>query len=168
MTSQNVVWKPVTRASRNRGARAGFSLLEMTAAIAVLGILAAAAVASFRLETLANFGANVDARRLAIDLTQARQRAIATGDNHVLLFSGTSGSITGYMLHRRSTDGTLTPVDESRRFPAMVEVTLSPNSPEFQAEGGAVASCVITLAAPQRTWQVTVAQATGSARVREL
>ena len=148
--------------------RLGYSLLEVIAVLALIGILAASAVVRLTPESISNFGAKTDARRVAVDLLQARRRAIATGDNHLLGLTYDSGVIVGYTVQKRLADSSTVDVDTLRRFPDGVTVAVAPSAPEFTFEGAALAAYTITLTAPDRTWQVTVAQATGAAQVAEL
>ena len=97
--------------------RRGYSLLEVIAVLAVIGILAASAVVRLAPESISNFGAKTDARRLAVDLLQARRRAIATGDNHLLSLTYNGGSIVGYTVQKRLADSSTVDVDTLRRFP---------------------------------------------------
>ena len=151
---------------RSRGARRGFSLLEFVAVATVFGIIAMAAVATFRLETFGNVGAEVHARRLALDLLQARRRSIATGDNHFLQFQFSRGQASYEVYRRRS--GSSAAVDAVRTLPSNIKVLVQPGAPEFTFEGNALATYSITLTAPDRQWLVVVSQVTGSVRVSEL
>jgi len=147
--------------------RSGYSFLELVAVVAVIGVLAAIAAVRFSADSVGNLAAKVDARKVALDLAQARRRAIATGDNHLLVFQQSGGDIVGYTVHRRWPDTSTTAVDEYRPFPGHLTVTVAPSDPEFTFQGEALAAYTITLAGPERTWQVTVAQATGAARATE-
>src|SRR5690348_16459018 len=86
--------------AKERAAR-GFSLLELLAVMTLLGVLAAVGVSRMDRGTLLNVGAQGDARRVALDLHQARRRAISTGDNHFVRFSLTSGKATSFTVFRK-------------------------------------------------------------------
>ena len=60
------------------------------------------AVTRYGTTTIADVGAQGFARRLALDCSQARRRAIATGDNHLLRFTLSGGKATQYASYRRS------------------------------------------------------------------
>ena len=154
------------RLPRSGGSRCAFTLLEVVAVIAVLAVLSAAAIASFRTNTFGNYGSQIAARQLAVDLMQSRRRAITEGYNHLVVFENSGGQIIGYTVRRR-TGGSTVVVDPLKRFPQPMTVTSAAGDPEFNFEGAALASYTITLAAPDRTWQVIVAQATGSVTVTE-
>jgi len=147
--------------------RFGYSLLELVAVLALLGIISAAATVRLASKSMGNLGAKADARGLALDLMQARRRAIATGNNHFIEFQQESGKIVGYTVRQRLEGGGTEAVEPPRRFAEDITATVSPSSPEFTFEGEALAGYTITLAAPDRTWQVTVAQATGAVQVAE-
>src|SRR5688500_13413563 len=114
---------PVLKARRPRGRRA-FSLLEMVAVAAIVGLLATAGVMRFGSGTLENVGAEGFARRLALDLMQARRRTIATGDNHYLQLTLAGPNVTSYAMFRRAAGGDVA-VDEVRSTPQGVTVTTS-------------------------------------------
>jgi type II secretory pathway pseudopilin PulG len=143
------------------------TLLELLAVVVVLGILAAITVGRLAPNTLYNVGAQTDAQRLAVDLLQARQRSIATGENHYLDFTtGGGGTATGYTLYRRSASQGDVAVDEPHQFPSDVVVSVSHSNAEFTFEGAALAAYQITLTGPDQTWRVEVVTVTGTARVR--
>jgi prepilin-type N-terminal cleavage/methylation domain-containing protein len=100
------------KARRSRGRRA-FNLLELLAALAIVGLLAAAGFSRFGAGTLENVGAEGFARKLALDLLQARRRTIATGDNHYVQFTIVDSKATSYTLYRRATGGDVV-VDQTR------------------------------------------------------
>ena len=147
--------------------RGGFSLLELLAVVAIMGLLGIMAAARMTHETTGNLGSSVDARRIAFDLTQARRRAIHTGDNHFLQFITSGSDVTGYIVRQRVSGGGTSDVDIQYDFPPHITVTAPPTSPEFNFEGEGLTSYTITLAGPDRTWQVVVTQATGSVAVSE-
>ena len=154
------------RLPRSGGSRCAFTLLEVVAVIAVLALLSAAAIATFRTNTFGNYGSQIAARQLAVDLMQSRRRAITEGYNHLVVFESSGGQVIGYTVRRRDGGSTVI-VDPLKTFPQPMTVTSPAGDPEFNFEGAALSSYTITLAAPDRTWQVIVAQATGSVTVTE-
>jgi prepilin-type N-terminal cleavage/methylation domain-containing protein len=154
------------RASSKGDARGAFTLLEMVAVLTLLGILALAAAGVFRPQTVGDMDGHVTAERIAWNLRAARRRAIATGDNHVLVFQTSAGVVTGYTLNRRNADTSLTAIDAAITLPTYVTVTASSTLPEFTFEGDTLAGYTFTVTAPHKAWTITVAQATGSVRVQ--
>lgn len=144
-----------------RMTRRAVTLLELVAVVTILGIFTVVAVSRIGPGTLDNFGARADARRLAVDLLQARRRSIATGENHYLAFVVVGGEATGYTLHRRKAGGDVA-VDSPHEFPRNVVVTASHADAEFTFEGGALAAYRIALTGPEQTWQVDVVPVTGA------
>lgn len=136
--------------------------------VVVLAVFALVAIGKVGRDTFLDVGAKSHAQRLAVDLSQARRRSIATGENHYLGFINDGGSITGYTLYRR--DATLGNVaaDEPYEFPADVIVTVSHSEAEFDFEGSALAAYQIDLAGPNQTWRVNVVLTTGTARLSEV
>jgi hypothetical protein len=116
--------------------------------------------------TLADVGGQGFARRLSLDLLQARQRAIANGNNHFVRFTIAGGKATQYAVYSRQ-GVTVTLLDEVNLVPADVNVTTAGTTDaEFTFTGEALASYTITVQAPDRTWTVTVPQVTGKAFVQ--
>lgn len=151
------------KARRPSGRRA-FSFMELIAALAIIGLLAVAGITRFGASTIDNLGAEGFARRLALDLMQARRRTIATGDNHYLLLTVASGKVTSYTMYRRASGGD-TVVDQTRTVPANVNVTASGTTLEFDFDGTALAAYSIVVAGPQRTWTVSTTIATGAVQI---
>jgi type II secretory pathway pseudopilin PulG len=141
------------------------TLLELVAVVMIIGLVAAVAATRYGSNTMAHVGAQGFARRLALDCSQARRRAIATGDNHLVRMTVVSGKATQYGLYRRSGAST-TLVDDVCPVPANVDVTTSVTDLEFTFTGQALASYTVTVQAPDRTWTVTVPQVTGKAFVQ--
>jgi len=145
---------------RNAWPRRAVTLLELIAAITILGFFTIVAVSRIGPGTLYNFGARADAQRLAVDLSQARRRSISTGDNHYLAFTVVGGDATGYTLYRREAGGDVA-VDSPHEFPNKVVVTPSHTDAEFTFEGAALAAYQIVLTGSEQTWQVDVVPVTG-------
>jgi type II secretory pathway pseudopilin PulG len=142
------------------------TLLELSVVLVIIGLLSLTAATRYGASTMADVGARGFARRLALDFTQARQRAIASGDNHLLRFTIVSGKATQYGLYRRSGAST-TLVDEVCAVPSGVDVTTAGTTDaEFTFTGEALASYTITIQAPDLTCTVTVPQVTGKAFVQ--
>jgi len=141
--------------------RRGVTLLELIAVVTILGFFTVVAISRIGPGTLVNFGARADARRLAVDLLQARRRSIATGENHYLAFTVVGGEATDYTLYRRKAGGDVA-MDSPHEFPGNVVVTASHADAEFTFEGAALAAYQIALTGPEQTWQVDVVPVTGS------
>lgn len=150
----------------NRPPRAGFSLLELSVVLTLLGILATVGMTRYGQTTLGNLGAQGDARQIALDLLQAQRRAISTGNNHSLRLSPSYGPAESYTLIEQTGSGDVV-VDGPHTIPAGVAVTTNYSDLEFTFEGSALASYEVTVAGPQRTWKVIVVPVTGTIRVLE-
>jgi Tfp pilus assembly protein FimT len=142
------------------------SLLELSVVTVIIGLLGTMAATRYGSSTMADIGAQGFARRLALDFSQARQRAIASGDNHLVRFTIVGGNATQYAVYRRQGAST-TLVDDLNIVPADVEVTTAGTiDAEFTFTGEALGSYAVTIQAPDRTWTVTVPQVTGKAFVQ--
>jgi hypothetical protein len=135
----------------------------MVCVLAIVALLAAAGVTRFGSGTLENVGAEGFARKLALDLLQARRRTIATGDNHYLLLTTSGANVTGYTIYRRSSGGDLV-VEQNRTVPSGVTVTTSHVTIEFDFGGNSLAAYAVTVAGPNRSWTVSTVMATGAVR----
>lgn len=153
------------KARRPHGRRA-FSLVELVAVLVILALLAAATVTRFGSGTLENLGAEGCARKLALDLLQARRRTIATGDNHYLQLTIAASKVTSYVMMRRAAGGDAV-ADQARQVPAGVTVTTSHGALEFNFDGAALAAYALSVAGPQRSWAVSTIIATGAVRAIE-
>lgn len=141
-------------------------MVELVAVLALLGLMAFV-TATYTTGTLGNLGAKVEARRLSLDLIQARRRAIATGDNHLLQFTMSGASAMGYQIMRRLDDNSLVPVDDLYVFSDDVAVTPIAATAEFDFEGSALGSYAFRLNGPNRNYGVAVDALTGTVRVIE-
>jgi prepilin-type N-terminal cleavage/methylation domain-containing protein len=147
-------------ASRSRAAQA-FSLVELVAVVALVGMLAAAGIMRFGFSTVDNLSGEGFARKLALDLIQARRRTIATGDNHYLQLSPSAGNFTSYVMYRRASGGDVV-VEQPRTRPTGVTASSSHATLEFDFDGAALAAYSASVVGPNRTWTVSTVMATGS------
>jgi prepilin-type N-terminal cleavage/methylation domain-containing protein len=152
--------------ARRAPANRAMTLFELIAVVFIIGIVSAMAVTRYSTTTLADIGATGFARRMSLDCAQARRRAIATGDNHLLRFTLSGGNATQYGLYRRS-GATTTLVDDIHAVPANVTVTTGGvTDVEFQFTGEAIASYTVSITAADRATTVTIPQVTGRAFVQ--
>jgi Tfp pilus assembly protein FimT len=142
------------------------TLFELIAVTFIIGIVSLMAVTRYSTTTLADIGATGYARRLSLDCAQARRRAIATGNNHLIRFTLVSGNATQYGVYSH-VGGTYTLVDDVHAVPANVTVTTGgATDVEFQFTGEALASYTVNITSPDRTKTVTVTQVTGKTFVQ--
>jgi len=139
----------------------GFSLVELVAVVALVGMLAAAGIMRFGYSTVDNLSGEGFARKLALDLIQARRRTIATGDNHYLQLSPSAGNFTSYVMYSRASGGDVV-VEQSRTRPSGVTASSSHSSLEFDFDGAALATYSTSVVGPNRTWTVSTVMATGA------
>lgn len=156
---------PIRMARGNSLPRA-LSLLELTAVLAIIAILATAGISRFGSGALATGGAEGFVRELALALNHARRASIATGDNHYLQLSPSAGSVTSYALYRRKASGNVQ-VDETQTVPQGVAVAASAAQLEFDFDGAALAGYTVTITGPVRSWSLSVIALTGTVRVTE-
>jgi prepilin-type N-terminal cleavage/methylation domain-containing protein len=133
--------------------QAGLTLMEVMAAIAVLGILIAVAMPNF-LSTLPALRLNDAARQVATDLQSARMRAIAQNNSNTVSFTVSTG-IYNSTLGNES-------IDIDQLYPGISFSSVSAN-PVFTSRGTASTTATITLTNGSATKQVEV---TSVGRVR--
>lgn len=146
--------------ARRQNWRRAFSLLELLTVLTLIGLLSGMAVMRLGETAFATTDANGFAQRLARDLAQTRRRSIATGDDHSLSFSRSSGIIVGYGIF----DDVSTQLEETVPVPNSVTVTSASDVFTFDF-GGAVtsgANNTIRVDGPEFYWTVTLYYATGS------
>lgn len=154
--------------ARRALARRAMTLSEVIAVVTILGLLGAMAFMRFGNDALGDVGAQGFARHLTLDCLQARARSISTGDNHFLQFTLAGPNATQYALYRRQ-GGTDVRVDDVQVVPTDVVVNTGGDAQfEFSFTGEALAAYSVTVAGPDRTWQVAIPQLTGSAIWQEL
>lgn len=144
-----------------RSCRGAFSLIELAAVLAIVSLVAVAALTQFGSRTIENLSADGFARRLALDLVQARRRTIATGDNHFLQLTPSAASPTAYTMYRRVGSGT-TQVESARTRPAGVTFSATSATLEFDFDGAALAGYTATVVGPNRNWTISATMATGA------
>jgi prepilin-type N-terminal cleavage/methylation domain-containing protein len=111
-----------TRMARYANARRAMTLLELTVVVVIIGLLGVMSATRYGATTMADVGAQGFARRLALDCAQARRRAIATGDNHLVRMTIVGGKATQYGVYQHQ-GGNTTLVDDVCMVPASVDVT---------------------------------------------
>lgn len=152
--------------ARRAGARRAMTLFELIAVVFIIGIVSLMAVTRYSNTTLADIGATGFARRVALDCSQARRRAISTGTNHLLRFTLSGGNATQYGVYSHS-GSTYTLVDDVHAVPANVTVTTGGvTDVEFQFTGEALASYTVSITSADRSKTVTIPQVTGKSFVQ--
>ena len=146
--------------------RRAMSLLELTAVIAIVGLLAVASITRYGYSALGNGGAEGFARKLSLALSHARRSTISTGDNHYLLLTTSGSNVTSFALFRRASGGDVQ-VDQTRSVPSDVTVTSGATTLEFDFDGSALAAYSISVAGPDRSWTVSAVAVTGAVQVTE-
>ncbi|MFP4057489.1 MAG: GspH/FimT family protein [Candidatus Brocadiia bacterium] len=144
----------------------GFTLLELSLALLLGGILMA--VAAVRLGASGVFRAEGErvARRLVADLRMAHSQAIAERKNHYLEFTGNNTRFTHYAIYRVEAEPDVQ-VEPVRRLPDSVALTGSAARAEFTPRGDALAAYSYTVASPDRTYTISVTLATGAVCLEE-
>jgi type II secretory pathway pseudopilin PulG len=152
--------------ARPASARRAMTLFEIIAVTFIVGIVSAMCALRYGTGAVADVDAQGFARRVALDCSQARRRAISTGDNHLLRFTLSGGKATQYGVYRKIS-GVATLVDDMHVVPANVTVTTGGVTDlEFQFTGEALGSYTVNVTAQDRNRTVTVSQVTGQAFVQ--
>lgn len=157
----------VVRRPTERRLRAGFSLLELIAVVAIVGLLAAAGAVRLTPGMQGNLSAGSDAFRVLFAMREARAAAISTGDPHTVRLLQTDGAIRGYQIEQDSGGGPLI-VDGPFDLSADVTITTSGGDPTFNFLGEATVAPVLTFQGPNRTERITIVGPTGWGVLEEL
>ena len=150
-----------------RDIRNGITLLELIATISIIAIISIAGIASFKGSAQSDYGAQAEAKKLALELLQAKRRAISTGDNHYIALNSSGGNIVSYQLFRRTGGGDVA-VEDLKSIEGNLTISTTATPIEFDFEGQSLATATVTFAGPNRTWQIEVIATTGTARVSEV
>ncbi|MEM8864809.1 MAG: prepilin-type N-terminal cleavage/methylation domain-containing protein [Planctomycetota bacterium] len=150
--------------------RRAFSLFELLAVLVIIGLVSGMAITKFGHTAYQAGNAEGFARRLSLDISQARRRAIATGEDHYLQFYRTSGVVTSYALFRDAAGGDYQ-VDDVIAVPDGATVTTASDTLTFDFAGAlatAGTSSVLRIDGAKFYWNVTLFHATGFASVDKL
>jgi Tfp pilus assembly protein FimT len=142
--------------------RGGTTLLELLAVVTLIAIFATVAIARYGRTVFGNFGAESDARRVALAMLAAKRSAISTGLNHGVQFGTGPDSSTTFSVVRIAANGSLTVVDGPTMIPKEVTVAPSASLMVFTFEGQASAAYTVGLSGNDRSWQISVVPITGS------
>jgi prepilin-type N-terminal cleavage/methylation domain-containing protein len=126
--------------------QSGLTLIELMAALGILGILIAVAMPKL-LSTLPALRLNDAARQVATDLHVARMRAIAQNSSNTVTFNVSTGIYT-FTLGTES-------IDIDQLYPGIAFSSV-PANPIFTSRGTASTTATITLSNGSATKQVEV------------
>ena len=157
----------IARSVRRRES-AGFSLIEIVAALILTGILAA--VSTHRLQNSAAgvLDTAVTTQSLVQELGRMRQLAIRSAEPHGIRFDRTNGKVTSLTFYRRTPVGTTVRVGTARDLPTTMNLITKDTVIEFNTEGSTQAGTAFLVSASKRTWQITVAPLTGIVSLNEV
>jgi len=170
MTTIRNLRKRGNREARRPSGRRAFSLFELLAVLLLIGLVATMAIPKFGHSAYQSVDAERFARQLALDFSQARRRAITTGDDHILYFQRSSGAVTGYVMYRDATGGE-EQADELVTLPAGATATTATDVWRLQFDGSlstAGTNSIIRIDGAKFYWNVTVYHATGWAKVDKI
>lgn len=152
--------------ARRQDWRRAFSLMELMMVLTIIGLLSGMAVMQLGDSAFATTDANGFAQRLARDFAQTRRRSIATGTDHSLSFTRSSGNIVSYAIY----DAAATQLEQSVVVPTSVTVTSASDVFTFDFAGAVTSGAdnTIRVDGPEFYWNVSVYFATGSAVVTKV
>ena len=149
---------------KSNNERRGVTLLELLAVVIILGIVGSIAISRFGRTVFGNFGSQAESRAISLALLHAKRASVVTGDNHYVLFDGTTA--TSYSLFRVDGGGDEL-IDGPHAFSDDVSIAVSTTRMEFTFEGQTLGDYTINLTGDNAAWQISVTQINGSVLVTE-
>ncbi|TWT97872.1 hypothetical protein Pla108_20260 [Botrimarina colliarenosi] len=152
-----------TRNARLPFGRRAFSLLELVAVIAIVGVIGAMAVTRWGEATVRTASAQGFVRSVALSLQLARRQAIAEGLPAAVLFHRTAGEVDSLSLVRADAGGDV-PTDANLVAPTGVTTTTAYDRWEYDYRGALTTPAsggVIALSDGKWDWTLTVNPVTG-------
>lgn len=147
--------------------RRAFSLLELTAVIMIIGLIAGLGITRFGHNSLGVTQGEGFVRKLALGLQLARRQAISEGVNAAVFLTRSDGNVTQWTVLRAASSG-----DETTELTANVPTNVSVTSPadrwEFDPTGQLVVPSgggTVRVDAPGWYWNLQVYAAPGSVAV---
>ncbi|MEN0109193.1 MAG: GspH/FimT family pseudopilin [Planctomycetota bacterium] len=148
--------------------RRAYSLLELTAVVAVVGVLAGVAAMRFGHDTIAYSAAEGYASQLSLAIRLARRQAISEGLPAAVVLSRDSGAVASATIVRVGGSGD-EPVDAVLSVPRHVVVTAPSDRWQFDftgalstpAAGGTIQVAPVVDDWEDYRWRLTVTAATG-------
>ena len=152
-----------TDSARRAPARRAFSLMELLAVLAVVGLLSSMAFLRFGSTVYSSTSTAGFVRTLMLDLRQARARTISTGDDHLVLLSRDAGVVTSYTVYRDTGSGNVV-MDRTVAVPDGAVVTTATDQWQFDFDGslgGGTGAATLVISDSHYSWTITVYRATG-------
>lgn len=143
--------------------RRAYSLLELTAVVAIVGLMAGMAAIRFGHDTLSVTAAEGCVRQLAMSMKLARRQAITEGTPAAVVLTRASGEVESVGIFRVAGGGDV-PTEAIVSVPTGVSVSAASDRWEFDYAGSLAtppAGGTVTVDAPGWQWSVTVNAATG-------
>lgn len=142
--------------------RRAFSLLELTAVLAIVGLIAGMAVTRWGGEALAVGSAEGFARQVSLALKLARRQAIAEGVPAAVVFTRSGGEVSSATVVRVL--GAETQTESTLVVPDGVDVAPDADRWQFDFSGSLTTPAAggqITLDTAELGWEINVNAATG-------
>ena len=147
--------------------RRGFSLIEITAALVLISLLAAISPRYFTKAASGVVETSTVSGTLQLKLEQARLQAIQTGEPSGIRFDKKRGRVIGFTPIRVNS-GRKNATSVRTDVPTDVHVKVKRSAITFDSEGATANGVTIQIESPERQWLIDVVAVTGSVRLREL
>jgi prepilin-type N-terminal cleavage/methylation domain-containing protein len=151
---------------QSRRVRRGFSLLELLAVVTFMGILASVVIARNGRSLLSNFSSGGDCRRISLAMLSAKRRAITTGLEHAVRFTGSGNDMT-FSVVSIDSFGSATVVDGPMSLQDDLTIATSHSQMSFNFEGQAGGAYWVTLTGPRKIGRIDVIPITGTVQCSE-
>lgn len=149
--------------------RRAFSLLELTAVVMIIGLIAGLGITRFGHDSLAQTNGEGFVRKMALGLQLARRQAISEGVNAAVTLTQVGGSVTQWTIVRAAGGGDES-TDMAFTVPNDVNVTATAYRWEFDYTGQLVTPSgggTITIGLTGKGWNLQISAATGHVNVAD-
>ncbi len=140
--------------------RSGLSLIELLAAMTLMGLFATAVASHFGRDVFGDTSSRGGARVLSLELLSAQRNAIRTGLSHGIEFVGDDNDIRMYFKYKINPGNDVVRIGEPITVPKDYRLSVNEKDVVFNFEGNGMTSFSSKFFGPNRGWTVEVSPLT--------